>query len=316
MRSWLPILLIAPTLAGAAPPASQPVAKAACAVPSGWAAVKARKTRFILFGEVHGSREAPAFFGSTACGLAAQGKRILVAVEHHTTDDAALQAAWALPHRQFAAALRSRGWAGREDGIASEAMFQMLVRLHGLKSKDRRIDVVAFNGTRDAAQRARFKDLPGQGPHEAAQAENIRLAADAKRYDYVLVLVGNVHARKLPIERRGAAFEPMAMRLAPAAEVTSLNMAHAAGTMWNCQLRPGTVMESGKPPPPGSIECASRPVRSALDLRRAPFVGLGTTPGVTAEAGAYDGFFWLGEVSGSPPAVPAAPAASPASGSD
>jgi hypothetical protein len=304
MRLWLVTAMMAPLLAGASPPTSQPLAAKPCALPHGWSAVAERKTRYIVFGEVHGTREAPAFVGATACALAVKGKRLLVAVELSATDDPSLQAAWALPHVQFPAALRQRGWAGRQDGVASEAMFGLLVQLHQLKSRGRRIDVVAFNGARDEAQRARFSALPGQGPHEAAQAENIRRAAEAKRLDHVLVLVGNLHARKQPVEGRGAVFEPMAMRLAPAAAVTSLNMAHAGGSMWNCLLRPGTVIEPGKPPPPGSIECASHPARSPGDLRRAPFIGLGAPPYGDAKD-AYDGYFWLGKVSGSPPAVPA-----------
>lgn len=304
MRSWLLTAMLVPVLAGASPPPSQTLAEGICALPQGWSAIAARKTPYIVFGEVHGTREAPAFVGATACALAAKGKRLLLAIEHSATDDAALQAAWALPAAQFPAALRLRGWAGRNDGIASEAMFGMLVRLHQLKSKGRRIDIVAFNGARDDAQRARFRDLPGQGPHEAAQAENIRRAAEAKRYDHVLVLVGNLHARKQPVEGRGAAFEPMAMRLAPPAAITSLNMVHAGGTTWNCQLRPGTVLEPGKPPPPGAIDCASHPARSSVDLRRAPFIGVGAPPYGDAK-GAYDGYFWLGTVSGSQPAVPA-----------
>jgi hypothetical protein len=259
-----------------------------------------------VFGEVHGTRESPAFVGTIACALGRKGERLLVAIEHEATGDAALQAAWSLPHVRFAAALRRKGWAGRQDGVASEAMFAMLVRLHALKSRGERIDVVAFSGIRDQAQGARFKDLPGQGPHEAAQAENIRVAAEGRPYDHVLVLVGNLHARKRPVEGRGVVYEPMAMRLAPAAAITSLNMTYAAGTMWNCLMKPGSAFEPGKPPPPGAIDCASHATHGVVDLHRSPFIGLGALPGLDVDD-AYDGFFWLGEVSGSPPAIPAKP---------
>lgn len=274
-----------------------------CAVPDGWRAVAARKTRYVIFGEMHGTREAPAFVGATACGLSARGERLLVAVEHQATDNGALQAAWALPHDRFPAALRGKGWAGREDGVASQAMFDLLVRLHFLKTRGRRIDVAAFNGSRDDAQRARFKDLPGQGPHEAAQAENIRTAAAVRRYDHVLVLVGNLHARKQPVTRGGTAYEPMAMKLAGPGAVTSLNMAGAPGTMWNCLLRPGVELDPRKPPPPGAIDCASHPAGGHPDLHRTPFVGLGALLGGEPDP-AYDGFFWVGPVTASPPAVP------------
>ncbi|HEX8241672.1 MAG TPA: hypothetical protein VF574_18190 [Allosphingosinicella sp.] len=275
----------------------------ACAVPEGWSAVAARKSRYVIFGEVHGTRESPAFIATTACGLAAKGKRILVAVELNATDDPALQAAWSLPGAQFAPALRAIGWAGRRDGVASQAMFELIVRLHRLKGQGRRIDVVAFSGARDDEQRERFKDLPGQGPHEAAQAENIRRAAEAKRYDHVLVLVGNLHARKQPLTRGEVSFEPMAMRLAPAASVTSLDMAGGAGTMWNCLLKPGVQLQPGQPLPPDAMDCGSHPTRGRSDLHRPPFVGLGALPGSQNDS-AYDGFYWLGPVSGSPPAVP------------
>jgi hypothetical protein len=256
--------------AGAAAPASRSAERvgAACTLPDGWAAVAARKTRYVIFGEVHGTRESPAFVEATACGLAAKGERVLVGVEHESADDPALQAAWSLPHAQFPAALRRRGWAGRQDGVASEAMFALLVRLHRLKDQGRRIDVVAFNSVRDDDQRDRFRDLPGQGPHEAAQAENVRRAAEGKSYDHVLVLVGNLHARKQPVTRGGVSFEPMAMRLAPATAITSLNMVGAAGTMWNCLLKPGAELQPGKPLPPNSMDCASHAARGHPDLHQ------------------------------------------------
>jgi hypothetical protein len=305
---WVFAAAVAPLLAGAsmqAGPQEQASRQGAstCAIPPGWSELAARKTRFVIFGETHGTRESPAFVAATACGLAAQGERLLVAVEHNANHNDLLQAAWALPAAQFAAALRRTGWEGRQDGVGSQAMFELLVSLHQLKDRGRRIDIVAFNGARDDEQRERFKHLPGQGPHEAAQAENIRRAAEARPYNHVLVLVGNLHARKQPVTRGGVSFEPMAMRLAPAAAITSLKMAGAGGTQWNCRLRPGAQLQPGQPPPPGSMDCGSHASRGHPDLGRLPFVGLGTLPG-SEDDPAYDGFYWVGPVSGSPPAVP------------
>ncbi|HEX8468857.1 MAG TPA: hypothetical protein VF620_13735 [Allosphingosinicella sp.] len=274
-----------------------------CAVPAGWSEVAKRRTRYIIFGESHGSSEAPAFVGKTACGLARKGERLLVAIEHQAPENDALQAAWKLPKSQFPAALRLTGWKGRNDGVGSEAMFELLLRLHSLKSDGKRIDVVGFNGARDSAQGERFKDLPGQGPHEAAQAENIRVAAEAKAYDHVLVLVGNLHARKQPVVRGGVSFEPMAMRLAPPQAITSLLMTHGSGSTWSCRLKPGVVLDPKKPLPPNSLDCANHPTRGVAELDKPPFLALGTMPGSDPDP-AYDGFFWVGPVTGSPPAVP------------
>src|SRR3546814_20260999 len=100
-------------------------------------------------------------------------------------------------------------------------MFALLVRLHGLKEAGVAVDVAAFNGMRDDAQRARLAGLPGQGPHEAAQAENIRDAAAAGDYDRLLILVGSFHARKSTGGAGDDRFEHMAMSSAPSGPPTS-----------------------------------------------------------------------------------------------
>jgi hypothetical protein len=295
-------------LSFAAPPAALATAqrqpsRSACTIPGGWTNVAARGTRYVIFGEIHGTGESPAFVARLACGLASRGERLLIGIEQQASDNAALQQAWSLPDGQFAAALRRTGWAGRLDGVASRAMFGLLLKLHALKARGRAIDVVAFNGFRDDAQRRRFADLPAQGPHEAAQAENIRRAAESGRYDHVLILVGNLHARKTPVGDGAAAFRPMAMQLAPAAEITSLNMRASGGSMWNCLARPGARLEPGKPIPPSAIDCGSHDTgRSPVDLGRHAFIRLGAFPGEPADP-SYDGFYWLGRVKGSPPAA-------------
>lgn len=200
-----------------APPqntAATTTAPDSCTMPAGWEEVAHSKPRFVVFGELHGTREAPAFVGRVACALAARGGTILVAVEHNAKQNAAFQHAWQQPHPKFAAALRKAGWAGRNDGVGSEAMLDMLVRLHALKASGRSIDMVAFNGPRDDAQAAKFRDLPGQGGHEAAQAENIRLAAGARAYDHVLVLVATSTPANAP--RTAAAWRSSLWRCASA----------------------------------------------------------------------------------------------------
>jgi len=278
-------------------------AKANCLMPDGWEQVAERKPRFVIFGENHGTKEAPKFVGDVACALAAKGEHVLVAVEHDAIHNPAFQAAWSLQPSQFEAALRLAGWKGREDGVTSEAMFQLLVRLHSLKDAGGLISIVAFNGARDEAQRERFKALPGQGPHEAAQAENIRVASRQRRYDHVLVLVGNLHARKREIGREGYTFKPMAMTLAPPDEIVTLNMAAAKGTSWDCVLKPGYKRTAGKKIMAGDIECGVHFYSGDGDLRHLPFISLRPLAGIASDEN-YDGLYWLGNVNGSKPAVP------------
>lgn|GEM_PF-396242 len=274
-----------------------------CLMPDGWAQVAARKPHFVIFGENHGTEEAPKFVGDIACALAAKGEHVLVAVEHDSSQNAAFQAAWSLEQSQFEAALRVAGWKDREDGVTSEAMFHLLVRLHSLKDAGGSISIVAFNGARDEAQHERFKALPGQGPHEAAQAENIREVSQRHRYDHVLVLVGNLHARKHEVERGGFTFKPMAMLLAPPDEIVTLNMVAAKGTSWNCMLKPGHKPQAGKPIMADAIECGVHAYSGDGNLQRLPFISLKPVAGIVPGDN-YDGFYWLGNIHGSRPAVP------------
>ncbi len=299
-----PFLLVFPRVSDAEPNpvASKAALTTACSIPSGWADIAQRKPHFVVFGEIHGTEEAPELVGNVACALAAQGKSILVAVEHNVSFDAAYQAAWQLPPEKFAAALLKEGWNESTDGKGSVAMLTMTKHLHQLAWQGRAIRIAAFDGNRDDEQRRQFSTLPGQGPREAAQADNIRIAANAGSYDLVLVLTGNIHARKLPFERTGTAVEPMAMHLARTGPMVTLDARYSGGGAWTCQLKPGLKLQPGKALSTDAIECAVHDFGLQPDLGPVPFVSLAAS---SDAAKAYDGFFWLGTAHGSPPAVQA-----------
>ncbi len=306
MHSIPSILLALSTLpSGGQAAASEMPVPSQCALPEGWSQVAGRGSRYVVFGELHGTHESPAFVGDLACALASRNRRVLVAVELDSTIDGALQEAWKQPVSRFKQALGAAGWQGRKDGVGSEAMFAMLVRLHALKEAGLPIGVAAFNGTRDEAQQKRFPDLDlaGQGPHEAAQAENIKEAAALARYDQVLVLAGSFHAERTRYGEGANSFDPMAVRLASFGTVTSLKMRYAAGTSWDCNPKPGMRFEPGQTIPEDAIECGNHRAKGDADLFRAPFMQLGAFPGEDRDA-RFDGFFWLGPISGSPPQVP------------
>ncbi|WP_156318124.1 hypothetical protein [Porphyrobacter sp. AAP60] len=280
-----------------------PADDAACTAPAGWDEVVARDPDFVVFGELHGTREAPALVQSLICAEAKREQRMLLAVEHSSWQNAAWQEAWALPHDAFRAALPDLGWRGRDDGVASKAMLALVTGAHALKDQGAAIDIVAFNGARDDAQRARFNDLPAQGPHEAAQAENIAEAAALKDYDRVIVLVGNLHAEIAPLSIGGPDFDPMAVRLRSYGSVLSLGMRHAGGENWSCQLAPGTKLAPGQEVTDDMITCAASRAGAEGSSDRAPHI----TVGNLAEpqlARRFDGTFWLGPISASPPAFP------------
>lgn len=276
-----------------------------CTAPDGWSEVVARDPDYIVFGELHGTNEAPAFVENLMCAEAPQGKRVLLAVEHASWQNPAWQEAWSLPHNAFRQALPILGWRDREDGVASEAMWRLVVAAHKLKDSGAEIDIVAFNGARDEAQRERFRELPSQGPHEAAQAENIAEAAGRKHYDRVIVLVGNLHAEIAPLSIGGPEFEPMAVRLRQYGSVVSLGMRHAGGESWTCQLPPETKLAPGQRVTSDMIKCAAFRGGAEGASDSGPHIALGdrSDPQVARR---FDGIFWVGPITASPPVFPSA----------
>lgn len=159
---------------------------------------------FGVFGETNGTSEAPAFVFGLACAMAKGGLRVLVSIEHNSISDPALQAASNGSAEELANALLDTGWAGRADGVASKAMFDLVTGLHRLKQEGFAIGIVAFNRARGDDQRRKWAHLPGKGPFEAAQAENIANAAAKGEYDIVLALVGSLHAIRQSIQWLGS----------------------------------------------------------------------------------------------------------------
>lgn len=281
-----------------------PADETACIAPPGWDEVVASDPDFVVFGELHGTREAPAFVAQLICAEAARSQRLLLAVEHSSSQNSTWQAAWALPHAAFRETLPDLGWRGRDDGVASKAMLALVTGAHALKDQGAAIDIVAFNGARDDAQRARFADLPAQGPHEAAQAENIAEAAARKDYDRVIVLVGNLHAEIAPLSIGGPDFDPMAVRLRGYGTVLSLGMRHAGGESWSCQLAPGTKLAPGQEVTGDMITCAASRAGAEGSSDRAPHVTFGNLADPQLER-RFHGTFWLGPITASPPAFAA-----------
>ena len=273
--------------------------KAVCELPEGWNEVNVQNPDFLILGELHGSEQGPEFAEQIICALASEDQSVLLAVEFRSQFDPVWQEAWSLTPQDFANAIVDHGWRGRNDGVASEAMWRLVMTAHWLIHSGADVDIVAFNGARDDEQRARFKGLPGQGPHEAAQAENIAQAADRKEYDHVLVLVGSFHAKLRPA--RG--FEPMAMKLQRYGSVTSLAMVSSGGSAWNCQLSPDANFVPGEPIPDSAVECAAHLVGGAADLGHEPIMAIGSIPGRDANED-YHGYFSVGPVTASPPAAP------------
>ncbi|MCM8556543.1 hypothetical protein [Sphingomicrobium sediminis] len=287
---------------GAASPASD------CNPLPGWETVaQAADGKFLIFGESHGTAESPAAVAEYICAIS-ETRSVLLAIEFNATSDDAFREVWNGPHEGFRERMiKTVGeWTGREDGVASVAMLDMLERLHALKSAGRDIDITSFNGSKNETQRRALASLPAQEPHEASQALNIRAAADRGKYDQVVVLVGELHSRQSAVSMGGEPFRPMAAILDAETNVVSLYMIHGPGETWSCQL----AIDPEDMPPPGTpitddmIACAAHPTPANHAGDRAP--GFHLIDGENALPD-FDGVFHVGPVTASPPASSADP---------
>ncbi len=269
-----------------------------CAPLPGWEEVAtASRGKFLIFGETHGTQQSPSAVAEYICAIAKPDAPVLLAVELSSIYNPLLQAAWTAEDDLIAAMQRelpANFWE-RSDGVLSVAMLEMLVRVRDLQQSGATIDLVAFNGANGPGQAAKYAHLPGQEPHEAAQAENIRTAAEARDYAHVVVLVGGLHARHTIVPMGSTPFRPMAMQLGSPDSIVSLSMRHDAGSAWNCTLRIGAKFESGKPNT-SDLDCDEHSLGANHFGEHVPGMAIERSGG-----GEYDGYFSLGPVKASPP---------------
>ena len=270
---------------------------APCSPLPGWEALaEASRGKFLVFGEMHGTAESPAAVAEYICALP-EDEAVLLAIEFGASKSSAFEAAWAGPTGGFRDRLMTgvEDWGVRQDGVASEAMMAMLERIHALMSAGRDIRIAAFNGDVNVTQQRALEALPGQEPHEAQQALNIRAAADAGTQEHVVVLVGNLHARETIIDDT---WRPMAMILGPDDDVVTLGQAYDGGASWSCQRVEGAKPDANGRLPMSAVKCgAHKAGRFAMEGMERGF-GL-FAPGEGIDA--YDGYYHVGTITASPP---------------
>ncbi|KQY82517.1 MULTISPECIES: hypothetical protein [unclassified Brevundimonas] len=253
--------------------AAQP---ADCSPPAGTDALLAMPQRYIVVGESHGTVETPAAFAQMACAAAEKGP-VTIALELPTVMQPQLDAFLAAPDEATAVeALSGTHFLNprMNDGRSSQAMLAMLLSVRQLRADGRD---VAFHAFQPSTPRQR--DLT-QAWYELDMGHALAGAIYARPQSKVLVLVGNLHARKTGFPRFPDVGVPAAGHL-PAADVLTLKVAQQGGTEWNCQSA-----------------CGTNPSRAVVDI---DLRGVRLEP---TDDGAYDGVLALGPSTASPPVVP------------
>lgn len=227
----------------------------------------------LILGEVHGTREVPAFAGDLVCHGLAQGRSLVLALEIPITEQTRIDHFLASSGDKTAVTqlVSSDYWTfPMQDGRRSQAMVDLLARVRRWKQEGFPIEVVAFDAEVSPSER------------EAAMAAQLA-AARRRRPDAVfLVVTGDLHAMRTPTPD----FQPMAARfqsLVGPSRVLSLRMVHAGGSAWICTEECG----------PHQLESQRHVARSVNLFEDA--------------RGGFDGEFSVGSLHASPPAVQSPP---------
>jgi len=231
----------------------------------------------LMLGDLHGTREIPAFVGRIVAAAVAR-EPVVLALEIPKDHTASIQA---FLTSDGSPAMRAKLVSGPwwqmpfQDGRRSVAMADLLETVRELRAAGKPVDVVLIDddGQREA------------GGREEAMAQNVIAARRARPDAALIVYAGNLHTTKAELPaRRG--YRWMAMRVADAGiALVSLNARWGEGTAWIC-------------------------VGSQASSCGVSFVG-GNGPGsgiqlAPSPDGQYDGWFGVGQATASPPAgIPA-----------
>jgi hypothetical protein len=243
------------------------------------------ESRLLVFGEFHGSTEVPEFVGAYACAISATGRPLVLGLEIPSGEQRLIDQYMRSPGGQDDRdqLLTGAFWhQSNQDGRSSQAMLALLERLHALGKNGGRIAVLAID-TDNA-------DLGANG-RDAVMAVNIRSALRRPESPSVIALVGNLHAQKTRGNSFDQHFESMTYQLSSERPI-ALNMHTTGGTAWACRRETGGEVSCQPGLVTGSPSPASAPAKFLLN---------------TADQPRYDGRFYIGAMTASPPAATAMP---------
>jgi hypothetical protein len=254
-----------------------------CAPIDGIDSVLALKT-VTLFGEVHGTNEVPAFVANVLCHATARHLRVTLGVELPRESTAALEryvkSAGTADDRTRL--LADAAWhMTPPDGRTSEAMLRLIDSTRQFVAEGGDVDVLAFSDTASSGLE-----------RDALMAEILatKITADPRRV--TLVLTGNLHSRSDAWETydayaRRSVYRPMGYLLRErltGMKVLGLNVSYDEGAAWMCL--------SGVPP---ESACGAHAVKAQRQ------VAVNTIE--LTHANRYEGFFGVGALTASKPAV-------------
>lgn len=237
----------------------------------------------VLVGEMHGTVESPAFVSSAACLALHSGRSVTVALEVPIQEDSRFQSYLVSPGSAAdrAALLAGGFWqSSYQDGRRSVAMLELLEALRRIRGGGASLRVTLLDTMQEPP-------LTG-GARDRAMANRLTEAMAAAPKDLVLVLTGNIHTRIGRGTPWDKDYEPMGFvlsRIAPGARLAALDVRYTGGTAWFCL---------GEQP----SSCTVHEVRGGAPPATPPVTQLRHV-----NADGYNGFYFVGRLTASPPAA-------------
>lgn len=228
----------------------------------------------LVFGEVHGTREVPAFVGAYLCAAARQ-RKLTLALELPSSEQAAIDAFMASQGTSQDVERFTGGgmWRdARQDGRTSIDMLRMLQGVRSLRAGGADIRVVAIDSAAPPARR------------DVVMAENLRSELRQGAGRQLVLLIGGLHAARSKGNRFNPHYESAVYLLADQKPL-ALTVGTAGGEAWVCR---------GDAP----ASCGA----TAWDINRvtpAPATAFLLAP----PSPQFDGVFYVGATTASPPAL-------------
>lgn len=182
-----------------------------------------------MFGEVHGTAEAPALIADVACHLAADND-VAIGLEIPTSEQMLIDEYLASQGttEDEDRLTESAFWQGGHDGRSSVAMLNLLRSVLEQNAGGRSVEVFAFDEQSD-----------GSANRDEAIASGIRRYRDKNPSRMIVALMGNIHAMQETFTSGDVTIVP-AGQLLKDLTPTSVLVAYPEGTAWACMPDCGT----------------------------------------------------------------------------
>jgi hypothetical protein len=207
-------------------PARQP----SCRSVSGLSALL-KRGNILLFGELHGTQEVPAFIADVVCIAAKKRAPVILGLEIPSEEQAAIDRFLDSGGGPAAEARLTEGafWHPKlQDGRPSVAMLHLIEQVRALRASGYKVRIVAYDSKPGTPSQER----------DRVMAQNLTAVAGREPGNLLVVLSGNVHNRLTRGVSWSNEYEPMGYLLTKSissSRIVSLNMSHAGGEAWGCR---------------------------------------------------------------------------------